>query len=115
MSLLPPTILREEIRDLLLREFAPHLTASHLGFDDDLADRGAIDSLRMVEFILLLEQRFGIRVEPSRIVPETFGSIETIAAYVEDRQHAAMSTDGGSASAWSEAGSIGKRGIRGRA
>jgi acyl carrier protein len=56
--------------------------ASQLGRDDSLLGRGIVDSTGMLEIILFIEERFGIKVADSEMVPENLDSVNRIAAYV---------------------------------
>ena len=51
--------------------------------DTDLLASGLIDSLALVEMIMLLEQDFRIRVAAEDLDPEHFRSIARIAAFVQ--------------------------------
>jgi acyl carrier protein len=82
----PSPELADSIRSLVLDRFAPGFPRP-LRDDEQLTDAGALDSLRMVEFVLALEEQFGIRVDASDITPDNFGTINDIAAYVS-RQRA---------------------------
>ena len=43
-----------------------------------LIDDGCIDSLDLTAIIVELEQAFGVRINPSAIVPENFNSVDAI-------------------------------------
>ena len=75
--------LQLEIRDL----FASDLQLRGLKDCDELFDfcGGPMDSIKLMEVIELLEQKFNISVEAHEIFPGHFGSIEKISQYVEKK------------------------------
>lgn len=60
-------------------------------FVDDVADdqsflrSGAIDSTGMLELVEFLEDRFGIEIDDTDLVPENLDSIERLSAFVARR------------------------------
>lgn len=52
---------------------------------ESLMDAGALDSIRLMELVTRLEQKFGIAVDQDDLIPENFDSIAGIAHYVESR------------------------------
>ena len=72
---------RQDVREFLLSNF--YVADPHTLVDDQsLLDQGVIDSTGMLELIFFLEQRFGIEVENSEMVPENLDTIEGIVAFV---------------------------------
>ena len=57
-----------------------------LSTDDDLVGLGVIDSLGFVELVEEVQSRYGITVTDIEITEENFGSIDAIAAFVEQKQ-----------------------------
>jgi acyl carrier protein len=53
---------------------------------DGLLELGILDSLGFVELVEEVQSRFGITVEDVDITEENFGSIDSIARYVETRR-----------------------------
>lgn len=79
--------LRHGLRSLLLDAFAPGLT--DLADDVDLGAVGALDSMRMIEFVLAVERRFGLRIEAAEITPENFSTIAAMVDFLGARLGAA--------------------------
>ncbi len=52
---------------------------------DNLLARGIVDSLAIVKLMLLLEQRFPIRISDEDIVPENFRDIESLSRFVQSK------------------------------
>jgi acyl carrier protein len=74
------------IRKFLVTMFQ-HLGATHdLGADVALIDQGILDSTSVFEVRDFLEQELGIQVEDDDMVPNNFGSIAKLVAFVEGKK-----------------------------
>ena len=74
------------LRDDLSRFIAERLLhdrAAVIDPDESLLDRGAIDSVGLLNLITFLETQTGIRVPEDEMVPENFESVVAIEAFVE--------------------------------
>ncbi len=72
---------KETIREFIVTNFyVPDETA--LGDDTSLLDQGIVDSTGVLEVTAFLEQRFGIKIEDSEIVPENLDTIGSIVAFL---------------------------------
>ena len=60
-----------------------------LSTSDDLVALGVIDSLGFVELVEEVQSRYGVSVADLEINEHNFGSIDAIAAFVENKQAAA--------------------------
>ena len=56
--------------------------------EDDLLERGVVDSLGFVELVDEVQARYGIEVQDVEITEENFGSIAAIARFVAGRRAA---------------------------
>lgn len=63
------------------------LLARDVEVDDSqsLIGAGALDSLRLIDVVATLEQRFGIKVADDDLTPENFDSILSLSTYVSAR------------------------------
>ncbi len=52
---------------------------------DNLLTRGIVDSLAIVKLMLLLEERFPIRISDEDVVPENFRDIESLSRFVQSK------------------------------
>lgn len=52
---------------------------------DRLADRGFVPSLRMLELVVFLEDRFGITLRPVDLLPDKLATIAQLAEMVRER------------------------------
>jgi len=50
---------------------------------ESLLDRGAIDSVGLLNLITFVEQRTGVRVPEDEMIPENFESVVAIEAFIE--------------------------------
>ena len=74
------------LRDDLSRFIAERLLqdrAAVIDPDESLLDRGAIDSVGLLNLITFLETQTGIRVPEEEMIPENFESVVAIEAFVE--------------------------------
>ena len=71
-----------EIRNQIAQLFTEQLSIDVPTPDTDLLDGGILDSLKFVELLVQLEQRFGTRVNLNEFEPDNFRSIERIAQFV---------------------------------
>jgi acyl carrier protein len=63
--------------------------AETLGPDDNLLMSGLIDSHAVVELVAFIEGEFGVAVNPGDVTIKNFRTVNTIAAYVEQRRSGA--------------------------
>ncbi len=75
---------KTEIRNYLYSERFKNEFAK-LGDDDSLLERGIIDSVKMLDLIGFLEQKFNVTVDDDDLYPENFDSLNAITAYVGQR------------------------------
>ena len=52
---------------------------------DNLLAQGVVDSLAIVKLILVLEERFPIRITDEDVVPEHFRDIESLSRFVQSK------------------------------
>lgn len=71
-----------EVRKEIAQLFTEQLSIEVPTEDTDLLDGGILDSLKFVELLVQLEQRFGTRVNLNEFEPENFRSIDRIAQFV---------------------------------
>jgi acyl carrier protein len=53
--------------------------------DAPLIEEGVLDSLLLLDFVVLIERRCGIKIPGEDIIPEHFGSLDAVATYLRDR------------------------------
>jgi acyl carrier protein len=77
---------QDDIRRYIIDELGWTGDPGELTDDLDLIEHQVLDSLSVVEFSVLLEQRYGVEVRASELVYEHFHSLGAIAAYVAAKQ-----------------------------
>lgn len=60
-----------------------------LGPNDSLLSNGVIDSMGVIEMVDFIRDQFGVDVRDEDITEENFGTLTSIAAYVQSAQRAA--------------------------
>ena len=77
------------IRKFLVTSFGYRGATDDLGADVHLLDQGILDSTAVLEIVSYLESDLGIQVADEEMVPENFGSIARLTAYVDSKKPAA--------------------------
>jgi acyl carrier protein len=75
-------------REERIREAVQSVAAKpdlRLGAEDQLFQSGLLDSFALPDLVAALEQEFGIRIPDADLRPAVFGSIDSIAKYIERR------------------------------
>ncbi len=74
--------IREKIRTFILESYMAGLDASGLKDDVSLERSHIVDSARVLELILYLEETFGIEVTNDDATPDNFDTVNAIVGYV---------------------------------
>jgi len=75
--------IENDVREFISENFI--LDGEHLEADASLTRRGVLDSMGVLELIMFVEERFGVKVPDEDTVPENFDSIERIVRYLDAR------------------------------
>ena len=78
----------ETIRRFLLDELLYDRDLKDLAPDENLLDRGLLDSLGILKMVTFCEEQFGITIPDTDVVPDHMESVRAIAALVEKRRAA---------------------------
>lgn len=73
------------INDYISRELVQDAALLPLSDDTSLLDSGILDSLSLLQLVVFLEERFGITVGDTDLLPQNFASVQTICAYLRAR------------------------------
>lgn len=73
------------ITEFISKELVSDPAVLPLAPDTSLVESGVLDSLGMLKLVMFLEQRFGIQVDPSEVVPDHFDTVTAICSYVRAR------------------------------
>lgn len=62
-------------------------TGNGYPYDDNVSflEEGIVDSMNVLELVMLVEEQFGVTVDDMDIVPDNFDSISRLAAYVRTK------------------------------
>lgn len=83
---------REALKHYIETELAAHNKVD-LGYGDDLLMSGLLNSLGVMRLVAFSEKHFSIKIPPQDITIDHFGTIETIATYIESRHQNAETND----------------------
>ena len=73
----------DQIKMLIADELDANLTVAEIGESDSLFEDGlGLDSVAIVEFITLLEERFGVQFPDTDLTSEMFRNISSIADFL---------------------------------
>lgn len=76
--------LTDRVHEFILQKF-PLARRRSLRENDNLLESGVIDSLGVLEIVTFLNEEFSLAIEDDDLTPENFQSIQSIAAFVEQR------------------------------
>jgi acyl carrier protein len=74
------------INDYISRELVQDPALLPLADDTSLLETGILDSLSLLRLVVYVEERFGIAVGDSDLLPENFASVDAICTYIRARQ-----------------------------
>ncbi|MET9480027.1 MULTISPECIES: acyl carrier protein [unclassified Streptomyces] len=70
------------IKQFVIEEFLPDVSAEELADDHDLLSDGVIDSLGVLKLIAWVEDRFEVAIGDEDLDPDNFRSVAAIDAFV---------------------------------
>ncbi len=73
--------MKELIRNYVIREYIDDDDVT-ITYDSPLISSGYVDSFSMVSLLVFLENKFKIKIPPSKATPEAFDSVNNIVALV---------------------------------
>jgi acyl carrier protein len=76
---------QEEMKDLVLKYVIKEYIDeedTEINYDTPLISSGYVDSFSMVSLLVFLENKFKIKIPPSKATPEAFDSVNRIIALV---------------------------------
>lgn len=74
--------IRKLVSDYVKKEYIDDEDVE-LTYDTPLISSGYVDSFSMVSLLVFLENKFKIKIPPSKATPEAFDSVNKIASLVE--------------------------------
>lgn len=77
-----PNEIREKVRGFILESYMAGLDPAQLKDDVSLERAHIVDSARVLELILFLEETFGFEVTNDEATPDNFDTVDAIVKYV---------------------------------
>ena len=74
---------KSEIKQFILGNYLFTNDESALADDDSLLKKGIVDSTGMLELIMHIEEKYGIKVAEDEMVPANLDSVVKITAFLE--------------------------------
>jgi acyl carrier protein len=74
------------INDYISREFVRDPALLPLANETPLLDSGILDSLSLLRVVVFLEERFGITMGDTDLLPDNFASVNAICTYIRARE-----------------------------
>lgn len=71
------------IRDFLLKEVLYDRQLKDLALDENLIEKGLLDSLAILKVVGFCEEEFGITIPDAEVLPDNMESVRAIAGLVE--------------------------------
>jgi acyl carrier protein len=71
------------VRDYLLTEVLYDQDLKDLPADENLIEKGLLDSLAILKMVTFCEEQFGVTIPDAEVLPDNMESVRTIAALVE--------------------------------
>lgn len=78
--------IRSRVKGVLLANILKDMDTEGLGYDSLLIEYGVgVDSVSRLEFLVALEEEFGLRLDESEITPGFFDTVSSIADFISRR------------------------------
>jgi acyl carrier protein len=77
-----------EVKKFIARNFLFSDDASAVREDQSLMSSGTLDSTGILELIMFVEERFGLKVADEEMLPENFDSVNAIASFIARKRAA---------------------------
>ena len=87
------TAVEQELHGFIVGELTSGPGGDAIGADEDLIQRGIVDSLGVQQLVDFCQSRYGIHVDEADMVLDNFRTVRQLAAYVE-RKRAERSSSG---------------------
>ena len=71
-----------DVRGYIVERFLFGQGADTLSDDTSFLETGIVDSTGVLEVVMFLEQRFGIKIKDDELVPDNLDSIAKVASFV---------------------------------
>jgi acyl carrier protein len=77
---------KEQLKDIIAGELDANIDRKEIDDTSSLYDDGlGLDSIAIINLIVLIEKRFDINFEESEISSRMFGSLQTLATFIHEK------------------------------
>lgn len=80
--------IKQQVREFILTNYLFTDDPKKLSDSISLMESGAMDSTGILELIMFLEEKFGLKVADEEMVPENLDSVDRVVGFVERKQTA---------------------------
>ena len=80
-----PSEIKDKVRGFILESYMAGLDPAQLKDDVSLERAHIVDSARVLELILFLEETFGFEVTNDEATPDNFDTVDAIVKYVGEK------------------------------
>jgi acyl carrier protein len=77
--------MKQELRKFISDNFMFGLEDVQLSDDDSLVEKGFIDSTGILELVSFVEEKYGIGIKDTELIPENLGSINALARFLDTK------------------------------
>ena len=77
---------RDQIREFITKELLMDSRGVEIKDDTLLLEQSLIDSTGLFSLATFVEERFGVEIRDREMLPENFGSVESLARFVEAKR-----------------------------
>jgi acyl carrier protein len=77
--------MKQELRKFITENFMFGLEDVQLSDDDSFAEKGFIDSTGILELVSFVEEKYGIDIKDTELIPENLDSINTLARFLDTK------------------------------
>jgi acyl carrier protein len=74
------------LRQFVIETFLFGKDDGRLSVGDSFLEKGLVDSMGIMTLVSYVEEKYGIKVEDSELVPENWDSVDRIARYVASKE-----------------------------
>jgi acyl carrier protein len=73
------------INNFMVTEVAASMGQKTISPDEDLLEKGILDSMGIMKVIVYIENTFGITVEDVEVIPENFQSLNMMSSFISQK------------------------------
>ena len=77
--------IEQDVRQFVIETFQFGVDDGRLADDDSFLEKGLIDSMGILTLISHVEERYGIRVDDTELIPDNWDSIARISSYISGK------------------------------